>query len=224
MPTETQHSSDQVAARRPLKSRSSSWATGIARVLLRMGLRPNQVSIISIVFGAGALAAFLCPVPSAITWFTAAACIQLRLLCNLMDGMLAVEGGLKSPNGDLFNEFPDRVADALILAGLGAAGGTATTQLLGWLVTTGALMTACVRTHGASLTGLHDFRGPMAKPHRMALATLACLLMMLLPLIHVDAPVVLISLGLMLFGIIITLVRRLTGLSRELHRRSALKS
>ena len=32
----------------------------------------------------------------------AAAGIQLRLLCNLLDGMLAVEAGLKSRTGEIF--------------------------------------------------------------------------------------------------------------------------
>ena len=224
LPTEMTNPPDELSARRPLKSRSSGWATGGARLPLRFGLKPNQVSTLSVVFAAGSLAAFLCPLPSFVTWLTAAACIQLRLVCNLMDGMLAVEGKLKSPNGDLFNEFPDRVADTLILAGLGAAGGTDLTQLLGWSAAAGALMTACVRMHGASLTGLHDFRGPMAKPHRMALATLTCVIMAILALAKIAAPVVLISLGLMVAGIVITLVRRLSGLSRELHCRSALKS
>ncbi len=62
--------------------------------------------------------------PAALPWFLAAVGIQLRLVCNLMDGMLAVEGGLKTANGDLFNEFPDRIADVAILAALGQAGGT----------------------------------------------------------------------------------------------------
>ncbi len=218
------HSPDELSARRPLKSRSSGWATGGARLLLRLGLKPNQVSTFSVVFAGGALAAFLCPFPSLITWITAAACIQLRLVCNLMDGMLAVEGKLKSPNGDLFNEFPDRIADTLILAGLGAAGGTDLTQLLGWSAAAGALMTACVRMHGASLTGMHDFRGPMAKPHRMALATVTCIVMAVLSLLKIAVPVVLFSLGLMVAGIIVTLIRRLSGLSRELHLRSTSKS
>jgi hypothetical protein len=30
--------------------------------------------------------------------------MQLRLLCNLLDGMVAIEGGMKGKAGDLFNE------------------------------------------------------------------------------------------------------------------------
>jgi phosphatidylglycerophosphate synthase len=42
-----------------------------------------------------------------------AACIQLRLLCNLLDCMVAIEGGKSAPTGALFNEMPDRFADPL---------------------------------------------------------------------------------------------------------------
>ena len=209
-------------ARRPLKSRSAAWAGGLARVLLRAGIRPNQVSAASAVFALGTAGCLLYGgqvMPQGLAWVLAAAGIQLRLICNLMDGMLAVEGGLKTANGDLFNEFPDRISDLAILAALGQAGGTPASATLGWLAACGALMTACVRMHGASLIGTHDFRGPMAKPQRMALATVICLLMAGLSGTNVKVPVVAWLLGVMVLGIFITLVRRLTALSRALHQR-----
>jgi len=189
-------------------------------MLLKVGRKPNQVSVLSVVFAGGAAACLIAGVPHPLAWFCAAVCVQMRLLCNLMDGMLAVEGGLKSPSGDLYNEFPDRLADTLILAGVGLAGGTALAQTLGWVAACGALMTACVRMHGASLTGAHDFRGPMAKPHRMALVTGLCLVMTLGSALGwqmrgwVDG-----VLGLMVAGIGITLWRRLGAVSRVLHER-----
>lgn len=33
--------------------------------------------------------------------------------------MVAVEGGLKSPAGAVYNELPDRIADTLIIIGVG---------------------------------------------------------------------------------------------------------
>jgi len=213
--------SPDLSARRPLKSRSAAWAGGLARLLLKMGLKPNQVSVLSVVFASMTLAALLCPMSSLLTWVVAALGIQLRLLCNLMDGMLAVEGGLKSPSGDLFNEFPDRLADVGILVGLGYAGGEPVSVVLGWVAACGALMTACMRMHGASLVGTHDFRGPMAKPHRMALATGVCLIMAVLAAIQREGSVVTWGLAVMVVGITITLVRRLSKLSRTLHERAS---
>ncbi len=98
----------------------------------------------------------------------AAAAIQLRLLCNLLDGMLAVEEGFKSKTGDIYNDLPDRVADVLILVGAGYSmrdlpyGST-----LGWLAAVMAVFTAYVRLLGGSLGVTQHFIGPMAKQHRM---------------------------------------------------------
>ena len=192
--------------------------------MLKLGVKPNQVSVMSVVFAAGAAACLSLGVPSVWAWLGAALCVQMRLVCNLMDGMLAVEGGLKSPSGDLYNEFLDRLADTFILAGLGMAGGTALSGGLGWVAACGALITACVRMHGASLTGAHDFRGPMAKPHRMALVTCACVLMATCAGLgwvwSAGFNVVEWALVLMVTGILVTLWRRLNGLSRALHERA----
>jgi phosphatidylglycerophosphate synthase len=188
--------------------------------LLKLGVKPNQVSVMSVVFAAGAASCLIWCVPSAWAWLGAALCVQMRLVCNLMDGMLAVEGGLKSPSGDLYNEFPDRLADTFILAGLGMAGGTALSGGLGWVAACGALITACVRMHGASLTGAHDFRGPMAKPHRMAMVTGLCLVMALGSIMGWEMRGwVSGALSLLVVGIGVTLWRRLNGLSQSLHQR-----
>jgi phosphatidylglycerophosphate synthase len=212
-----------LSARRPLKSRSTTWAAVVSRVLLKCGLKPNQVSVASIAF---ALAGMACIafgqrwMPAPLAWLLGAACIQLRLLCNMMDGMLAVEGGLKSPTGDLYNEVPDRIADVSILAALGYAEGSTAGIVLGWLAACGAVMTACVRMQGASLTGKHDFRGPMAKPHRMALATGACLVMAGLSVMAIRVPVLFWVLVIMDAGIVITIYRRLSSLARALHEKA----
>jgi len=52
----------------------------------------------------------------------AVAGIQGRLLCNMLDGMVAIEGGRQTKSGEIFNDLPDRVADAVIFvcAGYGS--------------------------------------------------------------------------------------------------------
>jgi phosphatidylglycerophosphate synthase len=47
---------------------------------------------------------------------------------------------------------------------------------LGWLGALLAALTAYVRVFGGSLGQPQDFRGPMAKQHRMAVVTGACLI------------------------------------------------
>lgn len=211
---------DPLAARRPLKSRSAAWASAASRMLLRAGVKPNQVSVASVVFAAGGAAAlFTVPLPW-LAWALCAAGIQLRLLCNLMDGMLAVEGGLRTPTGDLYNEVPDRFADVFILAGIGLAAGTRAGEILGWTAACGAILTAWVRSHGASHTGRHDFRGPMAKPHRMALATGLCLAAALMNGAPHTAALITAGLAVMNAGILLTVLRRLRALARAMHEKS----
>lgn len=130
--------------------------------------------------------------------------------------MLAVEGGLKSPTGELFNELPDRLADALILAPLGYAEGSAAGIALGWAAACGAIGTAYIRAMGASLTGENDFRGPMAKPHRMATVTAACVSMMGLEISGHAWPLIFWALVVINAGILITGWRRVSRLASNL--------
>jgi phosphatidylglycerophosphate synthase len=140
--------------------------------LVRLGLRPNHISLISVGFSALA-AASLFRAPH-IPWLflVAAACIQVRLLCNLLDGVMAVEGGLKSKVGDLYNDIPDRFADVMILVGAGFA---VCRPGLGWIAAILALMTAYLRLLGGALGLPQDFSGPCAKQQRMFWMTVGAL-------------------------------------------------
>ncbi|MGV6987580.1 CDP-alcohol phosphatidyltransferase family protein [Testudinibacter sp. P80/BLE/0925] len=158
--------------RRPLATRNSRWAQAFAKKLAqRNSPTPNQISLLSIVFAllGALLLAFL---PNTFGLILTALLIQLRLLCNLFDGMVAVEGGKKTANGALYNEIPDRVADSVLILALGFAVGLA---WLGWLGALLAVITAYIRVLGGSLGLEQRFSGPMAKQQRMAVLTAACL-------------------------------------------------
>src|SRR6266550_8379625 len=110
--------------RRPLTSRNTNWAKATARWLARVGMRPNQISLWSLVFATLAGLTLVCAGVVEGRWraavfLAAAAFIQLRLLCNLFDGMVALEGGFKTKSGEIYNELPDRFADAIIMDGEG---------------------------------------------------------------------------------------------------------
>ena len=203
-----------IAARRPLKSRASGWAGWLSRFLVRSGASANLISVFSVIFSlaagcvlAGAGSGHL----PRLYLLAAAVLIQLRLVCNLMDGMVAIEGGKKSKTGDLFNEVPDRIADVAILAGFGLCAVCQPWGMhLGWLAASLAVMTAYIRMQGAVLTGKHDFRGPMAKPQRMALVTAVCVAGAILP---DEFDWFFWALAVMVVGEIITVCRRLCGIS-----------
>ena len=160
------------ANRRPLKSRGNALIQAVARSAVRRGWTPNGISVASVIF---ALLGGLCLLVSPLGWgaILCAAGIQLRLLCNVVDGLVAIEGGRKTSTGMLYNEVPDRVADTVLLVAAGYAVGA---PALGWAAATAAVFTAYVRLLGGSLGQVQRFTGPLAKQHRMALLTGACLL------------------------------------------------
>jgi phosphatidylglycerophosphate synthase len=192
---------DEVKNRRPLKTRSAGWATGLARVLGNAGLSPNAISVLGVLFAAGGAACFLHVGESRWLWLGGALGIQLRLLANMIDGLVAVEGGKQSATGPLFNELPDRIEDALLLIAAGYAAGA---PELGYGATILAFAAAYVRMTGGALGFAQDFVGPCAKQHRMFLLTLAALLSPFLT----QWPVMQYTLWLLVAGTALTCIRR----------------
>jgi phosphatidylglycerophosphate synthase len=210
-------------ARRELATRHACWAKNLAAALARAGATPNAVSLASIGCAGGAAIAFAVAGTTAgraAWWLLAAAAIQLRLLCNLLDGMLAVEEGLQTPAGPLFNEVPDRIADAMILAGAGyAIRELPCGVVLGWTAVTAALFTAYVRQLGGALTGTQHFDGPMAKQHRMFTLTVASGLAAIEAVAGEPARVMAAALAVVIAGSAWTAWRRLGLIARELEDR-----
>lgn len=147
----------------------------------------------------------------------AAALVQARLLCNLFDGMVAVEGGFKTKSGEIFNELPDRFADVFIFAGAGyATPEFVWSPLLGWVAAIAAVLTAYVRALGASAGASQHFYGPMAKQNRMAVMTAACLGTSAIQWSGGDFSLLPWSLILIGLGSIVTLIRRTVNIIAEL--------
>ncbi|ATQ44292.1 CDP-alcohol phosphatidyltransferase family protein [Caulobacter mirabilis] len=213
--------------RRPLKTRSAGWAGALAAALGRARVSPDTISFASIAFavlGAGALGmSGFGEGGVRVAWLLLGAlCIQLRLLANMLDGMVAVEHGLGGPAGPIWNELPDRVADAffLVAAGYGAvAMGQHAGDWLGWIATVLAILTAYVRELGRGLGFPADFRGPMAKPHRMFVLTVACLVSAAEPLWDWRGQTLIIALALIAAGSLITVIRRTARLAAQLRER-----
>lgn len=200
----------QDANRRPIAVRGSGWAQRSAAALARGRLTPNQISVLSVLFAlAGAWA--LLAVPGRIGALLCALAILLRLLCNLFDGMVAVEGGKGTPTGPLYNEVPDRLADTLFLVALGYA---IALPWLGWLAALLAALTAYIRALGGALGQVQDFRGPMAKPHRMWLLGMALALAALLPVWR--QPILLAAAVLITTGSALTCVTRTRAIATRL--------
>jgi phosphatidylglycerophosphate synthase len=208
--------------RRPIAARNTGWARTCATLLARTGISPNSISLASI--GCAALAGvFLVGnthVGGALRLaflILAIVFIQSRLLCNLFDGMVAVEAGLKSKSGEIYNELPDRFADLLILVCAGYAEPEfAYSASLGWAAGSLAVLTAYIRSLGASAGASQQFIGPMAKQQRMFTISVACLVAAIKALTGWNIPVFALALAIVIVGCIVTIARRVTRIIREL--------
>jgi phosphatidylglycerophosphate synthase len=225
-PPTTKTTAIDQSARRPLKSRQSRWAATSAAWLARRNVSPNTLSQGSVAFACVTGAAYVCIVWGHTPWLVSVlllvACLgmQGRLVCNLLDGMVAVEGGKGSPVGELYNDIPDRIADGIIFATAGYAAGNIYGPLLGWLAVALAILTAYVRVLGRSLGAGVYFTGPMAKQHRMATLTAANVLGAILTPWAWHRWPLLVALGVIVVGSVITVARRVDLIAGELRRKA----
>lgn len=198
--------------RRPIEARSAGWAQRSAQFLARSSVTPNQISVASVLFAAvGAALLLFYPTPAGLVGCAVA--IQARLICNLLDGMVAVEGGKKSALGQIYNEFPDRVADSLLIVALGYC---VAMPAWGWFAALAAALTAYVRVFGGALGFAQDFRGPMAKQHRMAVMTAACLMGAIELAYHASHYVLSAALVIVALGSVLTCVTRTQAIAQQL--------
>ena len=174
---------DPEASRRPIAARGLAVSHVAASWLVRRGAPPNVISFAGMVAGLAAGAAFAVtpeasPGVARALWLIGALLVQLRLIANLLDGMVAIGRGVASPVGELWNEVPDRVSDTAVLVSVGLAAGD---LALGLAAALAALATAYVRTAVRAAGAPADFGGPMAKQHRMAVVTALALWQGLVP-------------------------------------------
>ena len=204
--------------RRPISSRNTGWAIGITRQLVKTSITPNQVSIASM--GAASIAGALFYMAGqtdgalrVIGLLVGALFCQLRLICNLLDGMVAVEAGKGSPDGPFWNEMPDRVSDIVIFIGIGYGIGM---PALGWASGAFAVLTAYIRELGRASGQAADFSGPMAKPHRMATVTVAAVIAVFAALWGGSNQVMMVALWVIAIGALFTALKRSARLVLQL--------
>ncbi len=208
--------------RRPVAMRSAGWIQALARTMQRRGWRPNAVSLLSIVMATGAAGCVLLVPLAGGVWaivglVAAPAFVALRGLCNLLDGLIAIEGNLRTRSGELFNDLPDRVSDLLLYAAAGyAVVGSRWGVEAGWAAAALAIMTAYVRLLGGAMGARQYFVGPMAKTHRMALLVVGSLAGAVEWVIRGTTISLLAALCLIVAGCVITVLRRARLIVHEL--------
>lgn len=216
--------------RRKIKSRDTKWAKVLSTfIATKTNITPNAISVLSVFWGFFALCAYclyLHPLARGSFYFVIPILIivgiQMRLICNLIDGMVAVEGGKHSVVGGIYNEFPDRISDTFILTGAGIAGVTGVSLILGLVASLLAVLTAYTRLLGGTVGADQYFIGPMAKQHRMALLTVTAVICLFQPLMpYINVIIYPIILFIICIGCVITVWRRLNHIKNELESKEA---
>jgi len=208
----------QIGDRRPLASRGWKISEKVARWLARRGATPNTISILGMICGILAGTMFALTSGATYPWFLwifGAVFVQLRLLANLYDGMVAVLRETASPVGELFNEVPDRVSDAATLIGFGYA--TGSDSVLGFVAIIFAIFLAYLRAQGKVAGAHQEFCGPMAKQQRMATVTIAAIVCAVVPGAS-DWQIPMFALWVIIAGCIVTIIRRLQRITTTLRR------
>ena len=209
------------ANRRPLKSRGTAWAAIAARGALATGISADGVSIAGILVSVIGAAVLVTGFGAPWHLLIGAAAVQLRLLCNMLDGMVAVEGGRKSLYGPIYNELPDRLEDSLLLIAAGYAADSGIGFELGLLAALLAAICAYVRLLGGTLGQPQDFRGPQAKPHRMFVLTVGLVVAFVVAIGGSNPrPWLYLAVAIICAGTLVTIVRRTLRIARRLRERA----
>jgi len=221
---------DHDESRRPVTSRNTKWAPRIAFWLKSVGFKPNTISVISTIFALAGAAGFFCSacpgdaLTRALWLLLGVIGILGRLLCNLFDGLVAVEGGLKTATGEIFNDLPDRISDLVLMVASGYAaamqvGNTDAWHQAGWCAAALSILTAYIRYLGAAQKVGHFFLGPMAKQQRMAVLILSAILSVALePHLLKVGTCFRAGLVIIIVGSIITCVRRVRKIAAALNK------
>ena len=211
--------------RRPLFLREQDWIRSLTRMCVKANISPNAISILGLVVSLLAGAAFaltsVFPGGMRLLWLAGVVLLPVRVLANTLDGMVAVEWHRGSPTGILYNEGLDRLADVAIFIGAGYSQGA--DPVLGYLTACMALFIAYIRTLVSKAGAPADFRGPMAKGHRMVTLFLASTYCAIIPTSFQPSwgpqgswGMMAIALTIIFVGGIITCVRRLRAAARGL--------
>lgn len=158
-------------SRRPIPNMFRATANAAVRFCAKHDIHPDTVSYASVVAAFIAAACFY--FSGRQPWMLLAGPVfcYVRLWCNMLDGMVALETGKASTRGEVINELPDRVSDVVIFIGV-AHSGLCMVELGYWAAIL-SVMTAYVGTLGQAVGAGRTFNGVMAKPYRMVVLHVA---------------------------------------------------
>jgi phosphatidylglycerophosphate synthase len=152
-------------SRRPIGDVFRLTAHGAVKLCIRCNIHPDAVSYFSIVFATAAAVCFWQAGKNPWWLVLGPLFCYARLWCNMLDGMVALAAGKASWRGEILNDFPDRISDVLIFAGVAHSG--LNTTVSGYWAAIFAVLTAYIGMFGQAVGVQRDFSGIMSKPWRM---------------------------------------------------------
>ena len=179
----------------------------VARLLARLGLTPNLVTLIGLAIAGGG--AYLCSVGQ---WWGAGLVVLFAGVFDLFDGALARATNRVSDFGALLDSTVDRVSEAVVLLGLLAYFLSRNDDVGAYLVYVaiiGSIMVSYMRARAEGL-GIECKVGVMTRPERVAAIGIGLIIGHWVPVV---VPVVLGAIGVLT---ILTAIHRLVHTSRGL--------
>jgi len=134
------------------------------RAAARIGLSPDQVSVLA--FGAAVAAAGAFAVGEPVFYIVGAVCVLLNGWLDIVDGALARHLDVSSDGGDLLDHVLDRYADIAVIAGFTVG---IEAYALGFLAVTGVLMTSYMGTQIQAVGIGREYGGLLGRADRLAL-------------------------------------------------------
>jgi archaetidylinositol phosphate synthase len=151
------------------RSTAKRVADPFVALFVRLGLTPNQVSVVAVGLAAAAGAAFALGGTNRLLYLVGGVLVFLNGALDVLDGELARELGTDSAAGDLLDHVLDRYADILLLVGLAAGSGR---YALGLVAVTGVLMTSYLGTQAQAVGLDRVYGGLVGRADRLAIISL----------------------------------------------------
>jgi archaetidylinositol phosphate synthase len=126
-----------------LKEKVQSLLSTEARIALKMGLSPNAISIIGLIFSIFSGAAYFFSLNQTWFLFVAAALLLISGFCDVLDGVLARTYDQETIFGGFFDSLLDRHSESVVYIGI-IAGGLCS-PFWGMLALVGALLVSYSR-------------------------------------------------------------------------------
>ena len=147
--------------------------TSTARALARQGATADQVTTVGVMASVAGGLAFAAGRLSRWAYLAVPGLALARTAANALDGLVAEQTATARPAGELWNETADRLGDAAFFAGAGTVPGVPGGLALAALAA--AELSSYVGVAARAAGGSRRYEGPMGKPDRMLVLSVAAL-------------------------------------------------